>query len=207
MYGVATEPMLFDRSLSADEPEVGDGTTTSEWVKTFEETARRLNANDVKVFEVGPTGMLLIGDISLSVADGVPNGRADLRLAWIDPGPLDLEDLPTAESLSKAPWAEATKIEQLEKIGTANVDSGQLGIIDDDMNNAVLEAIGDEEVAAQLLTDPFSTEFVGEFALTGGYVINSRDGIYAVFAKKDGDTVVELVVKDETPGQAAEDEG
>ena len=126
--------------------------------------------------------MLCIGDIPLSVSSGydviLPDvkpgvwrvvsraeGHTHLHLAWVSPGPLDVEDLP-----SVTPKLQSGKTKELEKLGTAIIDSGKLGIIDEDMNNTVLEAVGDEGQAAEALSDPFSDEFVGEFALTGGYV-------------------------------------
>ena len=134
--------------------------------------------------------MLCIGDIPLSVSSGydvilpdVKPGiwrvscnaaweeRTDLHLAWVAPGPLDVDNLPSVEG---TPCPGKDSAEPLEQLGVASVDSGKLGIIDEDMNNAVLEAVGEEQRAAELLTDPFSEEFVGEFALTGGYVGEDR---------------------------------
>ena len=65
----------------------------------------------------------------------------------------------------------------MEVLGSASVDSGKLGIIDEDMWNTVLEAVGEEEVAAEALSNPFSDNFVGEFALQGGYVGKSMHAL------------------------------
>lgn len=130
--------------------------------------------------------MLCIGDIQLSASGGydviLPDvkpgiwrvscntaleDRTDLYFAWVAPGPLDVDNLPSVEG-TPCPGKDAAA--PLEQLAVASIESGKLGIIDEDMNNAVLEAIGEEQRAAELLTDPCPEGFVGEFALTGGYV-------------------------------------
>ena len=129
--------------------------------------------------------MLLVGDIPLSVSSGydvilpdvkpgiwravsLDESRTNLRVVWVAPGPLNPDEFPAAESLPDLALSADEML--VEKLGVASCDSGKLGIIDDNMANAVLEAVGDAELAAETIADPFSDEFVSEFALSGGYV-------------------------------------
>ena len=88
------------------------------------------------------------------------------QFRWLQPGPLDLDNLPTLESVPPADVEPQTKWEAISQF---NVDSGKMSVFDKDMMEQFIEHTGDERLVIDVCQDPFSDRMGYQGVLPGGF--------------------------------------
>ena len=88
------------------------------------------------------------------------------QFQWLQPGPLDLDNLPTSESVPPADVEPQTKWEAISQF---NVDSGKMSVFDKDMMEGFIDHTGDERLVIDVCQDPFSSRMGYQGVLPGGF--------------------------------------
>ncbi|TCD63955.1 hypothetical protein EIP91_004723 [Steccherinum ochraceum] len=179
----------------------------------WRERVKLLNSSpNTQLFEVGPSGTLVGGDIALckaqegyavsviglkpgiwhvALSDSTSDAKTVL-LRWVAPGSLNPDNLPPS-----LPNPVFTTVSPPQVVGAYTVDGGIHGLLDRDSltqlirverNNRdyVLEAISDYWLWGKNLS------------VQVGFVVGSADGPYKITARKHNGLVVELSVIPDT---------
>lgn len=92
------------------------------------------------------------------------------QFKWLQPGPLDLDNLPTSDP---GPHPDLEPLTKWENISRFNVDSGKMGVFDKDMVEQFIEHTGDERLVIDVCQDPFSDRMGYQGVLPGGFFSTS----------------------------------
>ncbi|KAL4247011.1 hypothetical protein ABKN59_001327 [Abortiporus biennis] len=191
----------------------------SQFADSLDKMVAKLNSSPKnRLFEVGPSGTLLGGDIFMAslgpeheleaVIHGVKPGIWGIKnlpqddpfeykgtlLRWLADGHLDYNDLPTSLSLPQL-----SPLSQWKQLVISSVDSGTQGILDNDSLEVMLaeaqreDPETDMEYILDMLAEYSYSE--GNLAVKAGYVIASGDGFYQILGRSHGDSIVELLTK------------
>ena len=88
------------------------------------------------------------------------------QFQWLQPGPLDLANLPTAEP---GPQPDLEPLTDWEDVSRFNVDSGKMSVFDKDMMEGFIDHTGDERLVIDVCQDPFSSRMGYQGVLPGGF--------------------------------------
>ncbi|KAH8094895.1 hypothetical protein BXZ70DRAFT_908686 [Cristinia sonorae] len=189
------------------------GRRPSPWLQNIE----KLNSKpEFQLFEVGPGGILLGGDLELSKGpddefeariegvrsgiwhtvliyeDSETSGWKEFRRAtaqWVAEGPLDIEALAVA-----FPDPNLNPLTAWKKVGSYSVDSGAHGVIDQDgLASKIADAHGSREYVLEMCSDVSSAANMVSAQI--GFVIGGDDGGYNIWARKHTDKIVEIMVR------------
>ncbi|CAL1700295.1 unnamed protein product [Somion occarium] len=198
----------------------------SEWNRRFKARVEKLNsAPAFQMFEVGPKGTLIGGDVTLSKGENdefeatvmglrpgiwtikeTDEGDDDFKeilIRWVAPGPLDFDNLPV--NLPEPNFSPLTK---WKRVASYSVDSGVHGVFDQDSLENLIASCGG------IQHREFILEVIADFSLFDNYtsvqvglVAGGGDGGYKLMAREYEGVKVEILLQRNWADDEDEKEG